>query len=295
VTLSPPTNPDNPVVDSNFNDLETEPNNGPDNADSLASGKVLFGQLLSGGDEDWFEIQSPGNEIIDINFCGPQTPCTGQKSRVVMVLSKDNIDATVQNALDTGVPVFVKNVDGSLGNFSDIEFLGERGALGDALIGKVHPDFGTRNHLEIGIDRPGTYYFVVAGKLKRDTNGAIDLHIKTKEIAILDPATGEALIDPLTGIESKRTIVTEGPFVVYDEFDDDQYAIKITRTNLAPHTPGTAESIAERQRAIFNNATGIIHIPELEFNGAVFEAELIHRPDAERNIYELLQLREIVQ
>ncbi len=293
VTVSDPTNPDNPVVDSNFNDLETEPNNRTVNADPIASGKVTFGQLLSGGDEDWFEIQSPGNEIIDINFCGPLTPCSGQSSRIVTVLSKEFIDDRIQDALDFGIPIFVRNVDGSVGSFSYIELLSEYGALGDALVAIEHPDFGPQGRLEIGIDRPGTYYFVVSSKLARDANGAIDLHITTEENDILDPATGQPLIDPLTGITAKRTTVTEGPFVVFTDFTDDQYAIKITRTDLAPHTPGTPEFVAERDRAKFDSSTGIIHIPELEFNGSVFEAELIHRDDHEDNLYELLQLREI--
>ena len=294
VTISDPTNPDNPVVDSNFNDLETEPNNGRDNPDPLASGKTMFGQLLRGGDEDWYEIQSPGNEIVEINFCGPLTPCAGQDNRIVMVLSKEFMDQSVQDALDFGSPIFVRNVEGSIGSRRYIEFLGEQGALGDALIGKIHPDFGSSNFLQIGIDRPGTYYFVVAGKLQRGANGAIDLNITTEEIPLADPATGEPLLDPITGQEAKRTIVTEGPFVVFEAFNDDQYALKITRTNLAPHTPGTPEFDAERERAKFDSATGIIHIPELEFNGSLFEAELIHR-DADQNLYELLQLREIAQ
>jgi hypothetical protein len=211
-----------------------------------------------------------------------------------MVLSKEFIDSRVQQALDFGASIFINGIDGSIGSVSDIEFLGAQGALGDALVGKIHPDFGSRNHLQIGIDRPGTYYFVVAGKLARNSNGAIDLHITTKETPVLN-GDGTPLIDPLTGIQSKRVDVTEGPFVIYEAFDDDQYSIKITRTNLGPHTPGTTEFDAERDRAKFDSSTGIIHIPELEFNGSVFEAELIHRDEDERNLYELLQLREIDQ
>ncbi|MEE9412904.1 MAG: hypothetical protein V3V22_07615, partial [Methylococcales bacterium] len=180
VTVSDPTNPDNPVVDSNFNDLETEPNSGPAIADPLASGKVLFGQLLNGGDEDWFEIHSPGNEIVDINFCGPLTPCAGQVSRIVMVLKKEFIDTAVQSALESPTLVYdPAKRDGPAGTIPPfIEYLGEQGLLGDALIGKIHPDFGQQNHLQIGIDQPGTYYFVVASKLARNENGSIDTHVK---------------------------------------------------------------------------------------------------------------------
>jgi hypothetical protein len=293
VTLSDPTNADNPIVDSNFNDLETEPNNGRDRADPLASGKILFGQLFDGGDEDWFEIQSPGNEIIDINFCGPLTPCAGQTSRIVMVLKKEFIDTAVERALNNRPLVYAPGLPGPAGTLSRpyIEYLGQQGLLGDALIGKIHPDFGTQNHLQIGIDEPGTYYFVVAGKLARNDNGVIDTNVTTETIQV--PC---ANFSPPCATEfTEETVVSEGPFVVFADFDDDQYAISIRRTNLAPHTPGTNEFTAERARASFDSSTNIIHIPELEFNGAVFEAELIHRNDDERNIYELLQLRELAQ
>lgn len=302
VTISDPTNPDNPVIDSNFNDLETEPNNGYGSdgvfrTDPLASGKILLGQLLTGGDEDWFEIQSPGNEIIDIDFCGPGSPCEGQTSRIVMVLKKEFMDANVLDALSSPALVNV-NVEGKrvpAGTIPPyIEYLGSQGLLGDALIGKIHPDFGQSNHLQIGIDEPGTYYFVVAGKLQRDSNGAIDTHVKTETKQIECDANGDGVVD-FSPCQPEVTVVTEGPFVVFEDFNDDQYSIRIRRTNLAPHTPGTPAFAAERERAKFDSATGIIHIPALEFNGAVFEAELIHREDAELNLYELLQIREIVQ
>ncbi len=293
VTVSDPTNPGNPVVDSNFNDLETEPNSGPAIADPLASGKVLFGQLLNGGDEDWFEIHSPGNEIIDINFCGPLTPCTGQTSRIVMVLKKELMDAAVQRALESRALVYDSTKrDGPAGTIAPfIEYLGEQGLLGNALIGKVHPDFGQQNHLQIGIDQPGTYYFVVASKLARNSNGSIDTHVKTEVVQV--PCANFS--PPCQTEFTEQTVVTEGPFVVAQDFSDDQYAISIRRTNLAPHTPGTDEFAAERVRASFDSSTNIIHIPELEFNGSVFEAELIHRNEDDRNLYELLQLRELDQ
>ncbi|MEE9344876.1 MAG: PPC domain-containing protein [Methylococcales bacterium] len=297
VTLSDPTNPDNPVLDSNFNDLETEPNNRFQEADPLASGKILLGQLLDGGDEDWFEIQSPGNEIIDIDFCGSGSPCEGQDNRIVMVLKKEFIDREVEANLLNGIFVNHPNLGKIDKNrLSAIEYLGSQGALKNALVGKIHPDFGQQNQLQIGIDQPGTYYFVVAGKLQRDENGAIDTHVTTVDTTREDcgpkfsPDSGEELCVSVT-----ETTVTGGPFVIYEAFNDDQYSIRIRRTNLAPHTPGTDAFAAERARASFDSSTNIIHIPELEFNGAVFEAELIHRNEDDRNIYELLQLRELDQ
>lgn len=424
VTLSDPTNPDNPVLDSNFNDLETEPNNRFQEADPLASGKILLGQLLDGGDEDWFEIQSPGNEIIDIDFCGSGSPCEGQDNRIVMVLKKEFIDTAVEQALESPALVYASGLPGPAGTLPPyIEYLGEQGLLGNALVGKLHPDFGQANQLQIGIDQPGTYYFVVAGKLARNENGSIDTHVtigstqnncsvdngdnvqsfetaigtaideavkaeiaidslidspealspealllareartaaskartaadlaslaassgnfnlaatkaaeaadeaentllKIIELTVLEgfsnaandartaaraaqgaardaeEAAKEAVTTEsvnLSPCEPETIFVTEGPFVVFEAFNDDQYSIRIRRTSLAPHTPGTDAFVAERARASFDSSTNIIHIPELEFNGAVFEAELIHRNEDERNIYELLQLRELDQ
>lgn len=291
VTLSDPTNPDNPVVDSNFFDLETEPNNHYLRTDSLASGKLTMGQLSYLGDEDWYEINSPGNEVIDINFCGPITVCSGQSSRIVMVLQKEFITDEVHNALINGVPI---TEGGIVFNrlHTSIEFLEERGHLDDALLAKLHPDFGGNSHLKLGIDRPGTYYIVVAGKLRRK-EGRIDTNVTITEVPIL--VDGQPLIDQATGIPATRLVANQEAFFFFENFSDDQYAIQITRTSFTPHTPGTNEFDAERDRAKFDSSTGIIHIPELEFNGAVFEAELIHRDDDERNLYELLQLREIEQ
>jgi hypothetical protein len=210
-----------------------------------------------------------------------------------MVLKKELMDAAVQRALESRALVYDSTKrDGPAGTIAPfIEYLGEQGLLGDALIGKIHPDFGQQNHLQIGIDQPGTYYFVVASKLARNSNGSIDTHVQTEVVQV--PCANFS--PPCQTEFTEQTVVTEGPFVVAQDFSDDQYAISIRRTNLAPHTPGTAEFAAERVRASFDSSTNIIHIPELEFNGSVFEAELIHRNEDDRNLYELLQLRELDQ
>ena len=290
VTLSDPTNPDNPVVDSNFFDVETEFNNNFLRADPLASGKLTYGQLAPLADEDWYEINSPGNEIIDINFCGPVTVCSGNETRVVTVLQEEFMTDSVRNAILNGVPITERGI---IFNrlWTDIEFLQERGYLEDSFVGSLHPFFGGGNRLQVGIDRPGKYYIVVSQLLAREL-GRIDTNVEFTEVPVLD-GNQQPIFDPFTQLPAIRLVPDQEPFLFYQGANDRQYAFKITRTDLTPQTPGTPEFDAERDRARFDSSTGIIHIPELEFNGSIFEAELIHRDDHEENLYELLQLREI--
>jgi len=71
---------DDAPPDVNFHDVEVEPNNTSDTANPLSSGVTMYGFLHQNatdaatgeiaGDEDWFRYTSPGNEQVNLAWCG---------------------------------------------------------------------------------------------------------------------------------------------------------------------------------------------------------------------------------
>lgn len=152
-------------------DAETEPNNEPEQADTLNEGVAMYGlvnlrfsDVLPGdpvytwlqGEYDWFRYESPGNEILQIAFCDRQLCSTGNW----LVQFFDEARALhPEDYLDPDYPLTPGADDfdnAALVSFNTTTCGGDPCAPG---IASDDPE-----PWHIGVTDPGTYYFRVGHK-----------------------------------------------------------------------------------------------------------------------------------
>ncbi|PLY11980.1 MAG: hypothetical protein C0631_17855 [Sedimenticola sp.] len=239
----------------NFFDVELENNDRFTTANSLVSGIEMQGQMMRSNDLDVYRIDSAGNEIVGLELCTDNDSCAGGNAWALVVLDGSQItgDSLVTNPV--GVSVFDKSVDAT-GNSGSVSFssshpyfLLEAGVYNSSMIGKMDPVFGQSPSLNVGLSDPGTYYVLVMPILKRDSNGSVLL------VEEVDQASDRV-------------------YIVVEPYNDDQYSLRVTRTSLTPSTALTFSDQLEKVRSKFSPSTNLLHIPEVKYDGLVWEADL---------------------
>jgi hypothetical protein len=247
---------------NNYQDVELEPNGLFSTAAPLASDVIMKGQLMHGGDLDMFRIDSPGNEILHIELCPEGTSCNTGGTWAMYVFSGNLADDA---QIET--PITVNYLDDSYGEADGEEFsqvmtftsdhpywLIETGGFDESMIGSHDPHWGTRTDLEIAIRDAGSVFIGVMPILMRDE----------------DP---DVLIQEV--IEKKPDKLK----IVVEDFQDDQYNFRITRTALIPSSAESMSAELNRVRAHYNSATGSLYIPEIKVDGEIFDAQLRRTPN----------------
>lgn len=72
-------------------DVENEPNNSEDNANTLTPGTVITGQLSSDTDFDYYEIASNNSDALDILFASPNSTGDDNQWKLIIQRPSDNI------------------------------------------------------------------------------------------------------------------------------------------------------------------------------------------------------------
>lgn len=264
-----------PQPSYNFHDVETEPNNYFTNADFIASNVVTYGQLLDGRDYDVYRIESPGNEILNIDLCYENTTCYGDKAWAMFVVSHLHYGDTPCNSTSTpdangGLPVtncmLTDDLTIWLGDSSiagdaegnaipgeyeftanHIYYLFEYGRFDGSLVGKVDPTWGSDTRIDLALVDPVKYYVVITPILKRKTDTGSIIEVQT--------------------VDKKPDLAS----LIVFPYSDDQYTFRVTRTKLDPSVADNEESA---QRATFSNETGKLTIPEVNYAGDVYKMDL---------------------
>lgn len=198
----------------NFFDVELERNNLFSTANPLVSGISMQGQFMDGGDLDVYRLDSPGNEIISLELCGENDSCAGQGSWVLAMVDAEAVTDSMLTTYVSG-SIYDDSANGGIPGYVSRQFrhpyyLLEAGVFSDALIGLIDPTWGVSTTLNVGVRNPGTYYVMVMPPLKRDSNGSIEF-------------VSEAIDD------------VNDPFgYVVFPFSDDQYTVRVRRTDLMP-------------------------------------------------------------
>ena len=252
--------PSDPASDTNFFDVELEPNNAFSDANIVSSAVTTVGQLIHGGDFDVYRIDSDGNEILSVDLCPQNSGCAGQNAWVLMVFDGAEVN---DGTLAQTVQLDVRTVDSDLfvsvaSNSSHPYLLFASGLLNP--IGIIDPTFGGSTRVSIGIKDPGTYYAMVTPVLKRDENGSVVL----EETLKLKVTVGQG--------EDAKEEGTIRQWILNEPFSDDQYTFHVTRTEL---NPTSANTLAGQLRAARSSVTGDkLHIPVVDVNGSLFSGDL---------------------
>lgn len=260
-----------PQANYNFHDVETEFNDYFTTADAVVNNLLTEGQIISGRDRDIYRIDTPGNEIIHLELCYPNTSCFGEGAWALFVynhgigpLNDPMLDEYLEQcrADDEGFVTCIYSPTGSTYPGQDavrppLYYLTEFGRFDSVWIGNIDPSFGDEYALDIGAEQPGTYYVAIVPVLGRDAGGDVVQNLVS---------------------------ITGGPDVfglVFEPFSEDQYTFRVSRTTLQPSSAGGVAPLAralEKVEPTYNRDSNIVTIPQVRVGGRVFRAELQVKP-----------------
>ncbi len=269
----------------NFHDVETEPNDLFSRADLLVSNYAVTGQSYRSWDVDLFRVDSPGNESLVLDFCGPNTICEDigetdvlRDTWAVIVFDGAKVTDETLNITATSYhyddSCYVETVITGGGDAEQQEptveevvmpctveltsdnpyFVYWHGGYGDAVIAAIDPNFGLPSRIEVGLSNAGSYYIMVIPKLLLDDDGDVSF-----------------LIDD---ISEGRDVY--GTFV--EPFRTNPYHLKVQQTALTPTTGAAANpqlrTALEAMRGSLDNATHRMSIPQVKYQGQIYRMNL---------------------
>jgi hypothetical protein len=146
---------------------------------------------------------------------------------------------------------FVTCIDGVIeGNRAPLYYLAEFGRFNSSWAGVIDPTWGDEYAVDVGLERPGTYFVAISPVLKRE-NGDVVLNLVS---------------------------VQGGPDVfglVFEPFSEDQYTFRVSKTSLAPSSaPTNLGKALEMARTTFNEHTLEVHVPEVRVGSNVYSADM---------------------
>ena len=196
----------------NFFDVELEHNNLFSEANPIVTGIEMQGHFFDGGDLDVYRLDSPGNEIINLDLCPKDNRCEEQGAWVLVVVEAALVDDSFLTTLAT---IYVDDDDVGGGNPGQVAFshnhpyfLYEVGRFDNARRALIDPSFGETSEVNMGISAPGTYYVMV--------------------MPVLERYEGKVYF------QNQKSDAPDEVGIFVEPFSDDQYTLLVTRTGLAP-------------------------------------------------------------
>ena len=142
------------------------------------------------------------------------------------------------------------------GNRAPLYYLTEFGRFNNSWAGVIDPTWGDEFAVDVGLERPGTYFVAISPVLLRE-NGDVVLNLVN---------------------------ITGGPDVfglVFEPFSEDQYTFRVSKTSLAPSSANTFGEALEQARTTYNEYTQEVYIPEVRVGPNVYSAGMHLVPSSE--------------
>jgi hypothetical protein len=238
----------------NFHDSETEFNDLFTMADPLVPDVVTQGQILRPMDIDFYRIDTAGNEILHFELCYPNTSCFGEGAWAMFIfegsqVTNDQLFGGIEQCR-VDAEGFVTCIDGVLeAGRAPLYYLAEFGRFNSSWAGVIDPTWGDEFAVDVGLERPGTYFVAISPVLKRE-NGDIVLNLVNVELA-----------PDIFGL-------------VFEPFSEDQYTFRVSKTSLEPSSAGTFGEALEKARTTYDEYTQEVHIPEVRVGSNVYSADM---------------------